>query len=162
MVLTVYDSAASEGNAFEIVSVNSATALTVSILRADASIPPAAPKMSGHSFFIRTFQPQIQGVSRTLAEKLKQFSEAYHVPADKVAFADPDPLRSAAACGALSGIYLARAASATADDANWLKSEHYRQEFSRLQSQLRLTVDFGPGSCGQQTHTLGNVLLRRV
>ena len=159
MVLTVYDAAASEGNAFEIVSVNSATALTVSILRADASIPPVAPKMSGHSFFIRTFRPQIQGVSRTLEEKLTFFSEAHHIPADKVAFADPDQLRSAAACGALSGIYLARAACATADDANWLKSEHYRQEFTKLRAQLRLTVDTG---ARQQTHTLGNVLLRRV
>ena len=162
MVLTVYDAAPSEGNAFEIVSVNSATTLTVSILRADASIPPLAPRMSGRSFFVRTFRPQIQGVSRTLAEKIKLFAELCRVPADKAAFADPDQLRSATACGALPGIYLARAASATPDDANWLKSEHYRQEFVRLQSQLRLAADTGPGPCGQQTHTLGNMLLRRV
>jgi hypothetical protein len=162
MVLTVYDTAASEGNAFEIISVNSATALTVSVLRADPSLPPVAPKISGRSFFIRTFRPQIQGVSRTLAEKLKQFSEIYRIPAEKVAFADPAQLQLTTACGALPGIYLARAASATADDANWLKSEHYRQEFVRLQSQLRLTVDAGAGGCRQQTHTLGNVLLRRA
>jgi hypothetical protein len=162
MVLTVYDAAPSEGNAFEIAAVNSATTLTVSILRADASVPPVAPKMSGGYFFIRTFGPQIQGVARTLAEKIKRFGDLCRVPADKVAFADPDSLRLATACGALSGIFLARAASATPDDANWLKSERYRQEFARLQTQLRLAADTGPGGCGLQTHTLGNVLLRRV
>jgi hypothetical protein len=160
MVLTVYDAAAAEGNAFEIVAVNSATTLTVSVLRADVSLPATSPKTAGASFYVRTFRPQILNVSETLAEKLIMLSEVFGV--EKAEFANSRQLRMTAAYGTLSSVYVARAASATDDDANWLKAEHYRQEFIRLQSQLRVTSDTNGDGQNEQTRTLGNVLLRRV
>jgi hypothetical protein len=67
MVVTIFSAAASEGSAFEIVSVDSPTQLTVSVLRPEASGPAIAPTVGGANFHVRTFGPQIQAVSRTLA-----------------------------------------------------------------------------------------------
>jgi hypothetical protein len=77
-------------------------------------------------------------------------------------FADSTQLRVAAAYGALGSIFVARAENAQPGDANWIKAEYYRQEFRRLQLQLRLVVDANGDGKAEQTRTLGNVALRRV
>ena len=125
MVLTTYTASAAEGNALEIVSVDSATSLTVSVLRADAeSAAVAPPAGTGLNFHVRTFSPQIRGTSATLAEKLRQMIEVGGICAAD--FADSAQLRRTTCYGALSGIFVARAENAAPFDANWIKAEHYR------------------------------------
>jgi len=160
MVLCTYTATPSEGSACEIVSVDSSTHLTVSVLRADPSGAAVAPHAGTNlSFYIRAFAPQVRAVSDELSEKLRQLVEVSGVSAGD--FADSAQLRFATACGTLAAIFTARAEGAQPCDPNWLKAEHYRREYRRLQLQLRLTVDADGDGLAERTRTLGNVTLRR-
>jgi len=160
MVLCTYTNSPAEGTALEILSVDSATSLTVSVLRADAD-GPATPPQAGTalSFRIRTFAPQIHNASAAMAEKLRQMAEA---PGISVAdFADSAQLRIATAFLTLANVFYARAENSQAHDANWIKAEHYKSEHLKLQLQLRLAVDADGDGVAEQNRTLGNVTLRR-
>ena len=161
MVLCAYTSIPSEGAMWEIISVDSATTLTVSVLRTDSqdpAVPP--PPASGLSFHIRTFGARIADVSATLAEKLRTLCEA--TPITTADFADSSQLKLTTACGVLAGIFLARADNARPHDANWIKAEFYRGEFLRLQGSLLLTIDSNGDGTAERTRTLGNTTLKRV
>ena len=161
MVLCTYADSPAEGSAVEVVSVDSATQLTVSVLRADTAgdaVPP--PAGAGLNFYVRTFAPQIAGISATLAEKLRQAVEVAGV--SSADFADSQQLRATTATGCLSAIFVARADNAADQDANWTKAEHYRRQFARQQLQLRLAVDADGDGEAEQTRTLGNISLRRL
>ncbi len=161
MVLCTYADNPAEGSAAEIVSVDSATQLTVSVLRADAADDPVAPPAgTGLGFYIRTFAAQIANISETLAEKLRQMAEVAGIT--KADFADSQQLKMTAAAGCLSSIFVARSDNATDRDANWTKAEHYREKFVRQQLQLRLAVDADGDGQAEQTRTLGSITLRRL
>ncbi|MBN1554231.1 MAG: hypothetical protein JXA11_05765 [Phycisphaerae bacterium] len=161
MVLCTHDTIPAEGRAWEILSVDSATTLTISVLRVDADAPPVAPPAGTDlSFYVRSFGPQIQSVSATLAEKLRQLSQVAGIASAD--FADSAQLRVTTAHGALAGIFLARADNARPHDANWIKAEFHRAEFLRCQDQLRLAVDADGDGVAEETRTLGNVYLKRV
>lgn len=158
MVLSTYSAAPGEGNAWEILAVNSPSQLAVSVLRAnDAGEALLPPETSGLSYFVRTFAPQIRNVSDALAEKLRQLPETAGIRA--AAFADSAQLRLTTVLGTLAAIFTARAEGAAQNDVNWTKAGFYRQEFARFQTQLRLVADAdGPAGPGR---SLGNVTLRR-
>jgi len=161
MVLCVHAGSPAEGAAYEILSVDSQTALTISILRADEdepAVPPAAA--SGLAYYVRTFAAQIRRTSEALGERLRHTAEAEGIAAAE--FADSSQLAQAAAMGVLAAIFVARAENASPADANWVKAEHYRDGFASLQSQLRLAVDADGDGVAEQTRTLGNVALRRI
>jgi len=160
-VLCVYATTPSEGLAIEIVSVDSSTELTVSVLRSDPQGTPTPPPSGADlRFHIRTYRPQIRCLSESLAEKLRSMAEVQAVgTAD---FADSAQLRIATAHGVLAAIFVARAENAAENDANWIKAQHYRSEFARLQSQLRLAVDADGDGVAERTRALGNVNLRRL
>jgi hypothetical protein len=161
MVLCTYATTPSEGLAVEIVSVDSATELTVSVLRPDPQATPTPPPPgTGLLFHIRSFKPQIRSISASLAEKLRASAEVAGVRAAD--FADSCQLRTTTAHGVLAAIFVARAENASDSDANWIKAQHYRAEFARLQPQLRLAVDADGDGSAEQTRALGNVTLRRV
>lgn len=161
MVLCTYETIPAEGRVWEILSVDSATTLTISVLRVATDAPPVAPPAgTGLSFYVRSFGPQIQSVSATLAEKLRQLAEVARIASAD--FADSNQLRVTTAHGALAGVFLARADSARPHDANWIKAEFHRAEFLRCQDQLRLAVDIDGDGVAEQTRTLGNVHLKRI
>jgi hypothetical protein len=160
MVVCTWSDAAAEGDAWEIVSVDSATQLTVSVLRAstddDAIAPPAGTNLN---FAVRTLAPTIADISVTLAERMRWASETAGI--ESVDFADSSQLASTTACGVLSAVFFARAAVASGSDPNWVKAEHYRARYQSMQLQLRLAVDADGDGVAESTRTLGNVTLRR-
>jgi hypothetical protein len=161
MVLVVYTTIPSEGRAYEIVSIDGTDQLTVSVLRSaveDAAVAP--PPGSNLSFAVVTYRPQIYRISAALSEKLRAMVEAS--PIASASFADSAQLRLTAAYGTLASVFLARAESASPEDSNWAKAEHYRQEFARMQMQLRLAIDADGDGFAEHTRTLGNVALRRM
>ncbi len=161
MTLCTYATSPAEGSAYEIVSVDSATTLTVSVLRANVEDPAVAPpSQSGVSFYVLTYAAQIQTVSASLGEKLRQITEVSSLASAD--FADSTQLRLVTAYGTLSEIFVARAENAEAYDANWIKAQHYRQLYRNLQLQLRLVVDADGNGKAEQTRSLGNVKLRRT
>jgi hypothetical protein len=162
MVLTVWTTTAGEGLAYEIVSVEAPTQMTISILRADdqgPALPP--PAQTGLSFHVMTYRPQIEGVTGTLAEKLRRIGEAVGVDFLAGDLADSAQLRRTVAYGCLTDVFVLRSENSGSGDANWIKAEHYRQLFRESQTRLRLAVDAGDGRA-EQTRSLGNVTLRRV
>ncbi len=161
MVLCTTTTIPTEGSAWEIVSVDSATMLTVSILRAnsdDSPVPP--PAGSELSFYVRTFASRITTTSASLAEKLRTLAEAMGV--SSADFVDSRQLRTTTVAGVLAGVFLARADNGRPQDANWIKADYYRNEFINSQNQLRLAVDINGDGTAESTRTLGNVTLRRV
>jgi hypothetical protein len=161
MVLCTYDTTPAEGSAYEIVSVDSATTLTVSVLRADTDDDSVAPPaLSDVSFYIRTYAAQIAAVSETLGEKLRQMAEVSGVATAD--FADSAQLRAVAAYGSLAEIFVARADNAAPNDANWIKGEHYRKLHRQMLLQLRLVADTDGDGDAEQTRSLGNMTLRRT
>ena len=161
MALHVAGGSLETAKTYEVVSVDSATQLTVSRLRTNDDDDPLAPVPGTDlGFSIRTFAPQIRTVSQTLAEKLRQVEEVAGIAAAD--FADSAQLRMTAACGTLAAVFVTRSENATSADANWAKAEHYRTRFERLRLQLRLAVDADGDGLAEQTRTLGNVTLRRT
>lgn len=161
MVLTVTTTIPSEGRAYEIISVDGAGQLTVSVLRASTEDAPVAPPAGGGlSFRVITYKPQIRRVCDSLAEKLRALVEAAPVAAE--AHVDSAQLRLTAAYGTAATVFLARAESPSLTDPHWAKAERYQREFTRMQMQLRLAVDADGDGFAEQTRTLGNVRLRRT
>lgn len=161
MVLVVYKTTPSEGLAVEIVSVDSAAELTVSVLRADAQAAATAPPAGEElRFHVRSFRPQIRSISESLAEKLRSTAEVEGVRSAD--FSDSAQLRTVCAHGVLAAVFVARAENASDSDANWIKAAFYRGEFARLQPQLRLVLDADGDGSAERTRSLGNVNLRRV
>lgn len=161
MVLCTYTTMPSEGRAYEIMSVNSATELVVSILRANKDAAAIAPPDGGPlNFIIRSFASQISRVSGVLSEKLRQMVEVAGV--SSADFADSEQLRIATAYGVLAEVFTARAENNEPADANWIKASHYRNEFRRLRLQLRLAVDVDGDGLAEETRTLGSVSLKRI
>lgn len=161
MVLTTSANVLPEGSAVEILAVNSATELSVSVLRTSTDDDPVAPTAgTALHYALRTYAARIALVSNEIAETLRRLRETN--PIDPTAFAPNDQLRKAAASGVLAGIYLARAQNARPHDANWIKAEYYRLEYRRLLTTLRLAVDADGDGTAEQTRSLGNVQLKRV
>ena len=161
MVLCVWTTTASEGAAYEIVAVDSATQLAVSLLRADTDVPPLAPPdQTGLSFRIQTYRGQIRGTDLTLAEKLRRVSQAAGL--NFIEYVDSCQLRQTIVYGTLAEIFASRSNSPAAGEANWIKADYYRQLFREAQIQLRLAVDADGDGTAEQTRSLGNVTLRRV
>ncbi len=160
MVLTVYAATPSEGLALEIISVDSTTTLTVSVLRASIEDEPVAPPADGEKFHIRSYDVRISRVSEALAETLRRMSEAAGISAAH--FSDSSQLTATTCYGVLAECFTARSAGGSADDANWIKARHYRELFRSSRLGLRLAVDIDGDCVAERTRTLGNILLRRT
>jgi hypothetical protein len=161
MVLAVQ--AGAERAALEIVSVDSQTALTVSLPRPSADEDPIPPDLGENltlTYSVVTFAALIERVSDSLAERMRLAVEIADMsPGD---FADSQQLRQAVAHGTLGAIFVGRAEDADDRDANWAKARHYREEYRRLVLQLRLSVDADGDGQAEQTRTLGHISLRRI
>jgi len=128
---------------YEIVSVDSATQLDVSIIRADsetASIaPPAATDIS---YRISTFGPQANEAGFQLTE---YFGISPGNPASEIVAADildTDVLKRASAFAVISTVY-AMLASKVKDENFWEKSLHYQKLFAKARERCRLSIDIG-------------------
>ena len=161
MVLCVCSTVPSEGRCYEIISVDSSTELTVSVLRADrdaeAIAPPAESELIYH---IRTFRPQIADCEATLHEKLRQIGEANGISATN--FVDSSQMRKAISFAVLSSVFTAQASNATDSDANWVKAEFYRRQHVAAVAALRLASDTNGDGFAEQSRTLANISLRRT
>ena len=159
MVLTTSTTIPAEGACHEILSVNSATALTVSILRThddDAAIAPA--NATSLAWRIRTFAANIADTSATLGEELRQRDE---IDFDAADFVPSDQLRRLCAYGTLAAVFLGRCQHASEDDIHWVKAEHYRAEFRRQRNTLTLLTDTNGDNIAEASRSFGNVQLRR-
>ena len=147
--------------AYEIVSVDSATQLTVSVVRAESDAAAVAPPgASDVSYRISTFAPQASEVGFALTEYfgLQPGSPEASVDADDVL--DTEVLRRVSVFAVISSVY-AMLASKAEDENFWSKSLHYRKQFEKARQRCRLSIDVGSDGQEDVTRVGGSVRLAR-
>lgn len=128
---------------YEIVSVDSVTQLTVSVIRADSDDEPVAPPGASEvSYRISTFGPQAREASFQLTEYfgIKPGNPASDIEVEDVL--DTQALRRASAFGVISNVY-AMLGSTSRDENFWKKSLHYQKLFEKARQRCRFSVDAG-------------------
>lgn len=129
--------------AYEIVSVDSATELTISVLRPDGEAPAIAPPSATDiSYRISTFRPQANEVAFQLTE---YFGIAPGNPASQIDVEDVldvSVLRLASVFAVISIAYAMLAGKAR-DENYWKKSLHYQKLFATARGRCRLSIDAG-------------------
>lgn len=129
--------------AYEIVSVDSSTQLSISVVRADytetAVSPPAATDIS---YRISTFGPQAAEVGFQLTEYfgIRPGNPASDIDADDIL--DTTVLRLASVFAVISGVY-AMLAGKTKDQNYWNKSLYYQKLSAKARGRCRLNIDVG-------------------
>ncbi len=147
--------------AFEIISVDSATELTVSVIRADSESSPVAPPAASDVYFrISTFEPQACEAAFALTE---YFGIQPGDPASDIEVSDildTVVLKQASVFAVISAVY-ATLASKEASENFWTKSLHYRTCFGHARSRARLSIDTGSDGIAERTSMGGSVRLIR-
>ena len=126
---------------YEIISVDSATQLCISVIRPDseaaAVAPPAATDIS---YRISTFGPQANEVGFQMTEYfgIKPGNPESDIDIEDIL--DTSVLRLASVFAVISSVY-AMSASKTKDENFWKKSLYYQKLFTRARERCRLSID---------------------
>jgi len=129
--------------AYEIVSVDSATQLTVSVIRADSEIEPIAPPAGTNlTYRVGTFEPQAVEAAFALTEYfgIKPGNAASEFDAEDIM--DTQALRRASVFAVIAGVYAMLAGKAK-DENFWKKSVHYQGLFEKAKGRCQLSIDAG-------------------
>jgi hypothetical protein len=129
--------------AYEIVSADSATQLTISVIRPDGQAAAVAPPgATDISYRISTFGPQANEVGFQLTE---YFGIAPGNPASDIDVEDvldASVLRLASVFAVISIAYAMLAGKAQNEN-YWKKSLHYQKLFAKARGRCRLSIDVG-------------------
>jgi len=147
--------------AYEIILVDSATALTISVVRSDsddaAVAPPAATEIS---YRISTFRPQASEAGFKLTEYFGIRPGNPESAYDAEDVLDRDVLKRASVFAVVSSVY-AMLASKAKDENFWKKSLHYQKLFERAKERCRLSIDVGSDGVADVTRLGASVRLVR-
>jgi len=146
---------------FEIISVDSATQLTISVVRADSDAEPIAPPAASDiSYRISTFEPQAGEVGFQLTE---YFGIRPGNPASDYStedLLDTSVLRIASSFAVIAGVY-AMLASEAKDENLWKKSLYYQKLFEKARQRCRLSIDADSDGVADVTRLGASVRLVR-
>jgi len=151
----------SPDGAFEIVSVDSATQLSISVIRADSDDDAIAPPAGADiSYRLSTFGPQANETAFQLTEYfgIKPGNPASDYDAEDVL--DTNVLKQVSVFGVISGVY-AMLASKARDENFWKKSLHYQKLFEKARQRCRLSVDTDSDGVADVTRVGASVRLVR-
>lgn len=130
--------------AYEIVSVDSMTELTVSVLRSDEDGGAVnVGSGSGLSYRVSTFAPQANEV---LVELCKYFGLSVKASLDEYTvddIADADVLKQASVYAVMAGIYATLAGGGDDGHGFWAKSLYYQKLFEKARERCRFSIDVG-------------------
>jgi hypothetical protein len=146
---------------YEIVTVDSETQLTISVIRPDSDDAAVAPPTAtGLSYRVSTLGPQAGEVGYRLTEYfgIKPGDPASIYNAEDVL--DADVLKRASVFGVISIVY-AMLASKAKDDNFWKKSLHYQKLFERARERCRLSIDVGSDGTADVTKIGASIRLVR-
>ncbi len=147
---------------YEIVSVDSATQLTVSVVRQSSDgAAVAAPSGSGVSYRVSTFDPQAEEVAYGLLQYFGiESGREDGVTVEEIV--DGRSLRQAAVCGVLAAVFAASGCGKEDASGHWKKSLHYKQLFHTARSRARVGIDTDGDGVGERVLSGGTVRLRRL
>ena len=147
--------------AFEIVSVDSTTQLTISVVRADSDDEAIAPPASNDiSYRVSTFDPQAGEVGFQLTEYFgirPGNPDSVYSVADVL---DTNVLRKASVFAVIASVY-AMLASKAEDESYWKKSLYYQKLFEKARERCRLSIDVGSDGVADITKLGASVRLVR-
>ncbi len=146
---------------FEIVSVDLATQLTVSILRSDESSDAIAPPSATDiTYRVSTYEPQAAEAGFALTEyfSIKPGYPASEIDADDIV--DKDVLKQASVFAVLMAVY-AMLASKDDNENFWKKSYYYKECFAKARARARVSIDTGEDGIADATSSGGSVKLIR-
>jgi hypothetical protein len=147
--------------AYEIVSVDSATALTVSVIRSDSDGDAIAPlSATDISYRISTFRTQASEAGFKLTEYFSIRPGNPESAYDAEDVLDTDVLKRVSAFAVVSTVY-AMLASKTKDENFWKKSLHYQKLFERAKERCRLSIDVSSDGVADVTRVGASVRLVR-
>ena len=129
--------------AYEIVSVDSSTQLTVSVIRSDSARAAVAPPAATEIFYrISTFGPQANEAGFQLTEyfSISPGNPASDIDAEDIL--DTNVLKRTSVFAVISTVY-AMLASKAKDENFWKKSLHYQKLFAKARERCRLSIDIG-------------------
>lgn len=134
---------------YEIVSVDSETELTISVIRADFDGGTIGPGDSNSvSYRISTFIPQARQVFLELTQYfgIGPGDGVSEIDADDIM--DVEGLRAASVYAVIAGIYVTLASKEKGDAGFWKKSMHYQRLFEKAREKCSLSFDVnGDGKC---------------
>jgi hypothetical protein len=161
----IYFSGTGLAGAFPIVSVDSDTTLTLSVLYdglfpTDGSAGAASHvgTASSQAFAIRTFYPQRQTVTRLLLQAAGVDPAAVNAEA---AVVDSEVMKRACALGTLQMIYSALAASSTSPTIFLARADLYQQLYRQAMRSARVEIDTDGDGSANVVRLLNEVSLVR-
>jgi len=161
-VIYLSDVGQSLDGCYEVVSVNSATQLTVSVLRSpDNDITIAPPAGSGLSYRICTYDPQAEEV----AYSLLQYFNLSAVDENNVlenTVLNERSLRQASVYAILSAVFAGNACGKKDVNGYWEKSLRYQKLFHRVRSRVKLDIDTNGDELPENYGCGGVIRLRRL
>jgi len=147
--------------AYEIVSVDSATQLTVSVVRADSDDEAIAPVAANDiSYRISTFGPQAGEIGFQLTE---YFGIGPGNPAsdyDVEDVLDINVLKRVSVFAVIASVY-AMLASKAEEENFWKKSLYYQRLFEKARERCRLSIDVGSDGLADVTKVGASIRLVR-
>jgi hypothetical protein len=146
---------------YEIVSVDSATQLTVSVVRSDATDAPVAPPAADDvSYRISTLAPQAGEAGFRLTEYfgIQPGDPTSTITAEDIL--DTEGLRRASTFAVISSVY-AMWASRADGETFWQKSLHYKQLSENARQRCHLTADLGTDGVADIKRIGGAIRLQR-
>jgi len=148
--------------AYEIVSVDSATELTVSILRADGEGSAVGPgDASDVSYRVSTFGPQANEVGFELTQYFGIRPGNPDSEYDAGDILDTSVLRQASVYAVLASVYATLGSRAGGDDNFWKKSLHYQKLFEKAKERCRLSIDINDDGISDRMNVGGSIRLVR-
>jgi hypothetical protein len=126
---------------YEIVSVNCATQLTISVVRADVEDSAVAPQAATDVFFrICTYKPQAAETGWQLTKYfgIRPGNPESDIDVDDIL--DKSVLRTASVFAVISSVY-AMLANGCKNENFWSKSLHYKKLFEKQRQTCRLSID---------------------
>ena len=148
--------------AYEIVSVDSATELTVSVLRADGEGSAVGPgDASDVSYRVSTFGPQANEVGFGLTQYFGIRPGNPDSEYDASDILDTSVLRQASVYAVLASVYATLGSRAGGDDNFWKKSLHYQKLFEKAKERCRLSIDINDDGISDRMNVGGSIRLVR-
>lgn len=147
--------------AYEIVSVDGAEELTVSVLRGDTSLSAVGPGDAGDIHYrISTFAPQARQVLFELTQYfgIGPGDSSSEFNADDLV--DTEALRQGSVFAVVASVYATLAGRG--DDAGfWKKSMHYQKLFEKARARCRISLDAGGDGVSEKSDVGSSVKLVR-
>jgi hypothetical protein len=160
-VIYLRDSGDTIDSCYEIVSVDSATQLTLSVLRQDEDDAAVAPPAgSSLSYRISTFDPQSEEASYGLLQYFGiKASGEEGINADDII--NTRAIRQACVFAVLSALFAGSACGDGDVSGFWQKSLYYQRKFHTARARTRVDIDTDDDDLAEEFRWGGSIRLRR-